>query len=234
MATTIQECASLSALERRERRKQKILNNAESRLNKLLSGPDGTTRAAPGIDGAPSPVQPSTAAERDSQLNASHSSQTSTRTAKEIDEGEIDFSKLQSSVLGDESLNSTHLDFVMPTYWDSVDKNRFYLVGIMGLILTILAQYHLLNNVIWPIILVQLSYEIFMFRSRKFRYPKHGYVVNILLAAGLDDNIVINAGVILDIGWELMVDLVLISFVYVSSNVVVQTTHKLLQYLASF
>lgn len=38
MATTIQECASLSAAERRQRRKDRILGSANARLEKLLPG----------------------------------------------------------------------------------------------------------------------------------------------------------------------------------------------------
>ena len=37
MSRTIHDCASLSAEERRERRRQKILNNAEQRLSAILA-----------------------------------------------------------------------------------------------------------------------------------------------------------------------------------------------------
>lgn len=49
---TIQDCAGMTAAERRERRRQKVLQNAEGRITRILSGPDGTERRqAPAIDG---------------------------------------------------------------------------------------------------------------------------------------------------------------------------------------
>lgn len=46
------ETKDLSIEERRERRRQNILNNANDRLNILLSGgPDGEKRQAPALDG---------------------------------------------------------------------------------------------------------------------------------------------------------------------------------------
>lgn len=46
------ETTSLSVEERRERRRQKILNNGKARLEALLhGGPDGVNRQAPALDG---------------------------------------------------------------------------------------------------------------------------------------------------------------------------------------
>lgn len=49
---------SIEAQEHRDRRRRRILENAEKRMSAILSGPDGTeTRAAPSFDGLTEPVQ---------------------------------------------------------------------------------------------------------------------------------------------------------------------------------
>ncbi|CAD5220754.1 unnamed protein product [Bursaphelenchus okinawaensis] len=251
MATTIQDCASLSAFERRERRKQKILANAESRLEKLLTGQDGAQRAAPGIDGAPAPAaapssSPTQLNDSDCSIISASSVKTavsasSTKTALSMSSTKTaisgttvhtglspDSSRFDDSLM-DETMNTTNIEFVLPTYWDFVDRNRVYLVIFMGLLMTVCSQYGVVDNIVYPIVLVQLSYEIFMFKSRKTRYPRHGYVVNTLLAAGLDDNIVVNAGILLDIGWDLVADMVLISFVFVASHAALNGCKSVMQ-----
>ncbi|KAH7719370.1 hypothetical protein AAVH_13227 [Aphelenchoides avenae] len=56
MSVTIQECTSMDAAARREARRQKILSQAENRLSRILSGPDGDEkRVAPALEGGPLP-----------------------------------------------------------------------------------------------------------------------------------------------------------------------------------
>lgn len=51
MTNSIIDYARSDAAGRRERRRQKILSNAENRLSTILSGPDGTeNRQAPALD----------------------------------------------------------------------------------------------------------------------------------------------------------------------------------------
>ena len=52
MSKNIGDCASSTAADRRERRRQKILSHAEGRLSTILSGPDGKEdRQAPSMEG---------------------------------------------------------------------------------------------------------------------------------------------------------------------------------------
>uniref|UniRef100_A0A915M9H2 Uncharacterized protein n=1 Tax=Meloidogyne javanica TaxID=6303 RepID=A0A915M9H2_MELJA len=49
---TIHNCANMATVDLRERRRQKILQNAEKRLSTILKGPDGSeNRQAPCMDG---------------------------------------------------------------------------------------------------------------------------------------------------------------------------------------
>ncbi|KAI6187309.1 hypothetical protein M3Y98_00228700 [Aphelenchoides besseyi] len=199
-ATTIQQLAEMDAFKRRERRKQRILENADKRLASLLAGSNGETRSAPCVDGA-------TFCSKRSAFQSPEPKNSSTSTCKSSPCRSETLDLLSDAVEDDDPIT-----YVVPKYVDYIDKTRFWIASTFGVFLAVLSIFFDVGSVLLPTLLLVISYETLAFRSKKVRYPKHGYIVNAILAAGFNEDLVINMGLLIDIGWEVVNDVCLVTF----------------------
>ncbi|KAH7695587.1 hypothetical protein AAVH_37351, partial [Aphelenchoides avenae] len=170
MSVTIQECTSMDAAARRERRRQKILAQAESRISRILSGPDGDEeRVAPAMEGGPLPRIVNFGANEDAS--------------------EVTPSSAEPSP-ADLSASEAEIQYKLPEYF-SLPQTRVYVAVAVGVLLRLAVSLGLLENVVLPWAVGYLSYELLMFRQKKLNYPKHGYLVNFFLVYGLSEELVV-------------------------------------------
>jgi hypothetical protein len=65
----------------------------------------------------------------------------------------------------------------------------------LGVLLSIASMFtDKIGSILLPVLLLIITYEMFVFRQKKILYPKHGYVVNAMLAAGLSEDVVVSLG----------------------------------------
>ncbi|KAI1722995.1 hypothetical protein Ddc_07184 [Ditylenchus destructor] len=201
MSKTIGNCASSTASERRERRRQKILGNAEGRLSAILSGPDGMEdRQAPVLEGM--------------QCGDSTSSSDADGSSSENRAHKSDFRGNIST--------ETEIDYVEPVYCELVSRNRLFIALLLGILFRIAVALQWTNHLTLSFAIIFLTYEMFFALPHKsLKYPKHGYAVNFLMVAGLNEQFVIYLGLFLDLLWEFFVDLTIIAFSYICLQIVV-------------
>uniref|UniRef100_A0A914DFL0 PRA1 family protein n=1 Tax=Acrobeloides nanus TaxID=290746 RepID=A0A914DFL0_9BILA len=181
-----------TAAERRDRRKKKILENAEQRINAILKGPDGIeNRPAPVIEGEP--ISPSSGDE-------------SQRTISFEDTEEV------------QAKNEIH--YMEPLYFEFVNQNR-QIAFFAGIFLRILVLIGVLTNVVWPWILGCTTFEIFVFQKKKVRYPKHSYAINFLSYSGLTEENVLIIGLMMDILYEILLNSVIAVFAFLSLHALI-------------
>ncbi|KAI1723434.1 hypothetical protein DdX_03594 [Ditylenchus destructor] len=208
MSESIGNCASSTASERRERRRQKILGNAPGRLSAILSGPDGKEdRQAPILEGMHcGDSASSTDADGCSSENRAH----------------------KSDSRGKISTFETEIDYVEPVYCELVSRNRLFIALVLGILFRIAVALQWTNHLTLSFAVIFLSYEMFFALPHKsLKYPKHGYVVNFLMVAGLNEQFVIYLGLFLDLLWEFFVDFTIIAFSYICLQVVVNCAQNL-------
>jgi len=195
MSKTIQDCASMDAFERRERRRQKILGSSEVRIARILAGPNGSEqRKAPAVDG----------------LNSMSESDNNVASG-----------------------SPSNVDFVAPVYWENVGSQRLLLMVVLSFILHVGLKLQYFGNLIFVIVTSSLFYEIvFLLPGKLNKYPIHGYIVNMMLMAGVNERVVIAAGYLIDTTWNILLDLfvvmisfALIHFAYKTSNMVFPQTY---------
>ena len=116
MASTIQDCASLSAAERRQMRKERILGKADVRLEKIL--PDMVDSVVPDMIDDMADLDSSVCTAKDLDLNSSIA------TAKEFNLDDIMPDDTQS--FAEETINNrtAELDYVEPNYMDLINIRR--------------------------------------------------------------------------------------------------------------
>ncbi|KAI6222426.1 hypothetical protein M3Y99_01499600 [Aphelenchoides fujianensis] len=140
----------------------------------------------------------------------------------------------------DETADEDKITYVSPKYVDYVDKSRFWIATVFGVLLAALSLFVDIGSVYVPTLLLVITYETLAFRAKKVRFPKHGYIVNAILAAGFNEDLVINmgkwspsflpsliapflAGLLIDIGWEIVIDVLLVTFGFLAFKLTEQT-----------
>lgn len=118
-------------------------------------------------------------------------------------------------------MNDEKIDFVEPKYLEHINRNRFYICIAFGIIFRFLVLFNITTRVVPYFAVIFLAYRISVHFSIK-GYPKHGYIVNVLLIAGLNERLVVNIGRLLDLSWEFFVDLILLMFSYLCTHIVTE------------
>jgi len=204
MATTIHDCASPTAADRRERRRQKILANAGDRLSAILSGPDGKeNRLAPTME----------------DMDTKSTSDDACPFAS------LSSSKLSTSTLSDES----GINYVEPVYFEFVNRNRFFICLLLGVIFHFVVFFQWTDRVALTFAAIFFAHEMFVLPQKSLKYPKHGYIVNFLLVGGLNERLVIYLGLFIDLVWDFLVDLTIVAFSYLSLQLLVKTLESSMQ-----
>uniref|UniRef100_A0A914Y1S4 Uncharacterized protein n=1 Tax=Panagrolaimus superbus TaxID=310955 RepID=A0A914Y1S4_9BILA len=192
MAATIQECASFSAAERRQKRKERILGTANARLEKLLPGASSHNTSDPLYITA-----------RDEPISS------------------ISMDATQEESCLEQTLNTTaEIDFVEPSYMDLIDINRVQACIIAGVMLRLLTFFHIVHSVSPFWIPLSLSYHTYLLTQVEKKYPKHGYIVNFLLAGGMSEKLVRYLGLIIDTLWSFSIDTMIMAFGFLSAHIV--------------
>uniref|UniRef100_A0AC34FSP4 Uncharacterized protein n=1 Tax=Panagrolaimus sp. ES5 TaxID=591445 RepID=A0AC34FSP4_9BILA len=193
MASTIQDCASFSAAERRQKRKERILGTANARLEKLLPGT--------------------------SALNSSDHLYVTARDVEPISSSSMDATQEESGL--EQTLNTTaEIDFVEPSYMDLIDINRVQACVIAGVMLRVLTFFNIIHSVSPLWIPLSLSYHTYLLTQVEKKYPKHGYIVNFLLAGGMSEKLVRYLGLIIDTIWSFATDTMIMAFGFLAVHIV--------------
>ncbi|KAE9556220.1 hypothetical protein FO519_000559 [Halicephalobus sp. NKZ332] len=175
MSVSIQDCASLSAEERRQRRKERILGRGEERISQILhdtpSTKTGTNAEEVSFVSSVSAEEPSTA-----------------NPEQKVTSQESDF------------------DYVEPEYWIGIDYIRAQAFLIIGILLHVLSSAGVLKNGFLVWLIGFFTFHTIHFLYSKQKYPKHGYVVNFLLAGGMNEALVRYAGLFVDTAWVALLD----------------------------
>jgi len=205
-ASTIQECSELIAIERRERRKQRILEQKEKRIS-VNDSPQYEC-----INGTCSLLEDqdivSIVKETPSKLESSLHTCKTEDASKSGSAETLNFSTGQDE--------EDKITYVSPKYADYVEKKRLQAAIGFGALLAILSLvFGDFRKFVIPVILLVTFYETFL--SKKTVYPKHGYVVNTILAAGFHEDNVIFLGMFIDASWEVGIDLALIALGFLST-----------------
>jgi len=210
MASSIQECGNMTAKERRERRKQRILAKEleKSTSDSVETAVENSTTSSIG-----------TAVENLSERTAV--GDLSARTA-------VANSTTGSAETLDFSHDSDKITYVAPKYVDYVEKSRFWIAILIGVLLSIASMFtDKIGSILLPVLLLIITYEMFVFRQKKILYPKHGYVVNAMLAAGLSEDVVVSLGLLIDTLWEVGIDLLLVTFGFISTSLLSDVVKRL-------
>ena len=186
MSSTIQECASLAAAERRQKRKDRILGTANDRLEKILPGSSSTLDSSDHMY----------VSAKDVGINSSLL---------------LDTTQEDSAL--EQTLNATaEIDFVEPSYMDLIDINRVQACFIAGVMLRILTFFHVIHSVLPFWIPLSLSYHTYLLTQVEKKFPKHGYIVNFLLAGGMSEKLVRYIGLVIDTIWSFTIDSLIMAF----------------------
>ncbi|KAH7698873.1 hypothetical protein AAVH_34028 [Aphelenchoides avenae] len=205
MSVTIQECTSMDAAARREARRQKILSQAENRLSRILSGPDGDEkRVAPALEGGPLP-----------RISSGGSDESNGPTPSSTAPSSANVSALDADV------SMAEIQYKLPEYF-TMPQTRFYVAFAVGILLRVAVAAGLLENVMLPWAVGYLSYELLAFRQKKSKYPKHGYIVNFLIVYGWQEDLVVTCGLLVDTLWELAADLLVSTFGFLTVHLPLQ------------
>uniref|UniRef100_A0AC35FXZ4 Uncharacterized protein n=1 Tax=Panagrolaimus sp. PS1159 TaxID=55785 RepID=A0AC35FXZ4_9BILA len=204
MATTIQECASLSAAERRQKRIERILGTANDRLEKIQPGSSTALDASDHMY----------ISARDADLiNASFKLDDT-----QEDSFKLDATQEESGL--EQTINTTaEIDFVEPSYMDLIDINRVQACVIAGAMLRILTFFHVIHSAspIW--IPLSLAYHTYSLIQVEKKFPKHGYIVNFLLAGGMSEKLVRYLGLGIDTLWSFAMDSLIMAFGFLSVHI---------------
>uniref|UniRef100_A0A915DV22 Uncharacterized protein n=1 Tax=Ditylenchus dipsaci TaxID=166011 RepID=A0A915DV22_9BILA len=208
--TTIQDCAGSVAAERRERRRQKILANANDRLSAILSGPDGNeNRLAPTME------------DMDTHTSTEEVCPFAKESTSSLD------TSARSKLIADE----LEINYVEPVYFESINRNRFFIALFLGLVFHIVVHFAWTDRVALTFATILFAYEMLALPQKSLKYPKHGYLVNFLLVGGLNERLVVYVGIFIDLLWDFLVDLTIVAFSYLSVQLLVNAFQKTMQLL---
>ncbi|KAF7627286.1 hypothetical protein Mgra_00009423 [Meloidogyne graminicola] len=192
MSLTIHNSAKMTAVDLRERRRQRILQNAEKRLSTILKGPDGDEiRQVPCIDGF-------------GLLNEDKGSD----VEEKISYDEQNLPLLTSSVL---------LDIILPSTvsYGFIDRHRFWIMIAFGLFLRLAVMLELINYVFLTFTTIFFQLELFLLFSQNTifrRYPQQDFLINMLMVTGFNQKLINRYQFILNLMLDFGMDACLMSF----------------------
>uniref|UniRef100_A0A7E4ZPZ4 Pecanex-like protein n=1 Tax=Panagrellus redivivus TaxID=6233 RepID=A0A7E4ZPZ4_PANRE len=172
-------------MERRQRRKARVLANGEARIQSLFTGS--------------SPVSDHTV--------------TSTTEASEVTT-KVPFDDTKVSKFFGVSEADDEITCVPPNYAEKIEALHLQVVSFIGAIFALLNITGVITTIVPTWLTVILVYHLCrLTQSEKF--PKHGYAVNFLLAGGIDERLVRYGGFVLDAGTAALIDSIVMTFSFV-------------------
>nr|CAD2135382.1 unnamed protein product [Meloidogyne enterolobii] len=156
----IHNCTNMATVDLRERRRQKILQNAEKRLSTILKGPDGSeNRQAPCMDGFAS----SNDEGREGEVKKHEDVQT------------IDFPIVTTNYCGFVDQNR---------FWVMIALGLFFRLAVMFELLNYVFLSFTTIFFSWELLVTFSNGTLFR------RYPKNDFLVNMLMVTGLNKRLV--------------------------------------------
>uniref|UniRef100_A0A914WPN5 Uncharacterized protein n=1 Tax=Plectus sambesii TaxID=2011161 RepID=A0A914WPN5_9BILA len=175
---------TMTAEERRERRRRKVLENSESRINRILSTEGEEKRQAPMMEGGD--FQSSKLARSGNNLSPLAATNTSTNNNNNND------SQLTSEWYDEMGVPQFESD--MPWFV----RERVITSAIVGVLLRVCLLIGLFNNALLPWLIFHASLELynrrFSINRKPCGYPTHGYIVNTALYLGFSEPTVVYGG----------------------------------------
>jgi len=209
----------LSGVQRRkqqEKRKQRIMEKGGQRMAAILSI-DGQMRQPPCIDGASSITGDSgpQSATEESITEKCAKSQNTSKMLDFLDE---------TPTTAEEIVISSN----KPKYIEFVDKTRIWIAISMGVVLALCTLFcDRIGNVILPIFLLVAAYEAVVFQTKKLLYPRNKFIVDAISAAGINGDVLMTIGLILEILWGIGIDTLLAAFGFISTKLLLNTVMPL-------
>ncbi|KAL7077785.1 hypothetical protein ACQ4LE_003398 [Meloidogyne hapla] len=187
MSLTIHNCANMTTVDIRERRRQRILQNAEKRLSTILKGPDGDERRqTPCIDGFTS-------------LNDEGRSNGEAKKHEDIGQ-EINIPFVKPTYYGFMDQNR---------FWIMIALGLFFRLAVMFELLNYVFLSFTTIFFSWEL-LVKISQ-----RTLFSRYPKNDFLVNMLMVTGLNGRLVVWCQFILNLLFEFTMDACVMSLSFI-------------------
>ncbi|GMT24104.1 hypothetical protein PFISCL1PPCAC_15401 [Pristionchus fissidentatus] len=194
--------SALSAEERRERRRAKILAASDQRLARILSGPDGgEKRMAPAMEGG-----------------EFRSSACSLLDSTTDENGGV--ASLNAPVFGNNdsvkfpSMAELGVTYDPPRLFTFVKTARCKVVSLIALFFFVLSYFNVISSVLLPWSILFLSYSIVERKKSVSPYPSHGYFVNGLMWAGISEDVTINLGFLFESVTNYLTDTCTLLFVF--------------------
>lgn len=132
-------------------------------------------------------------------------------------------------------LDTSELDYVEPNYWVAVDSIRIQLLvtfgmfilgnikAVYGFVFSGIIHFFLndlgyMNNglLIWVVLCI--TYYTLKCKFQVEKYPKHGYMVNFLLAGGINEKLVRYTGFVIDNLSNVVVDMCIMTLGIITAN----------------
>nr|CAD2199839.1 unnamed protein product [Meloidogyne enterolobii] len=183
---TIHNCANMATVDLRERRRQKILQNAEKRLSTILKGPDGSeNRQAPCMDGFAS-------------LND-----------EERSEGDVEKHE-DVQTINLPIVKPNHCGFVdQNRFWIMIALGLFFRLAVMFELLNYVFLSFTTIFFSWELLVTFSNRTLFR------RYPKNDFLVNMLMVTGLNERLVVWTQFIFNLLLEFTMDACVMSFSFI-------------------
>uniref|UniRef100_A0A914YZE2 BHLH domain-containing protein n=1 Tax=Panagrolaimus superbus TaxID=310955 RepID=A0A914YZE2_9BILA len=195
MSTTTQDSTNLSAAERRQRRKERILNSADARLEKLLPGSISSS------------VEMTQEADKFSEYSSSSSLDITP------DERAPIFNIAES--MGGKAICPE------PSFIDLIDVYRVQVCVIIGVIFRILTLLHMVNSILPLWITISVVYYSYLLSHAPAKFSMPGYILNFLHAGRINEKAVRYFGVAADTLWSVSSDTMIMAFGFLVSHIVI-------------
>uniref|UniRef100_A0AC34G8U0 Uncharacterized protein n=1 Tax=Panagrolaimus sp. ES5 TaxID=591445 RepID=A0AC34G8U0_9BILA len=196
MTSTAPDSASLSAAERRQKRKERILGSADARLEKLLPGSISSS------------VEMTQGADKFSDYSSSSSPDIIPDDCAPM------FNNIAKS-MGGETV------FPQPSFIDMLDVNRVQVCITMGVIFRILTLLNVVNSIlpVWITLAVVYYSYLLSHKPAKFSIPLQ--MLNFLQAGRINEKTVRYFGVATETLWSFSSDTMTMAFGFLVSHIVI-------------